>query len=687
MADYAADQTDKLIEKVEKKLEKLYGQSGKEMNGKLKDFLKSYNAENKLKLKDLKAGKITDDQYSNWLATKAFQKQWMQQMVDQLVNDATLTDIKAMSIVNVFTPEAYAINHNFAAFQIEKGALVDTSFTLVDAHTVENLVKNKPNLLPKPDPSIPKEQKWHKQKITDAITQGILQGEDIDDISKRLESVTDMDHRSAVRNARTAMTGAQNAGRVDAYEYAESLGIDMEQEWLATLDERTRDTHRMLDGERVKVGEKFSNGLRYPGDPLGDPEEVYNCRCTLVAAVAGHDQSKAPRNDKLEGMSYEEWKFNHDDVKQYSYYVDKSKDEINKIGGNKTYSGIWKDDVKLSDYESKKDSIQAKMDYYDSEIDKLQQKKDDGTINSWEEKKLDNLIQHKSDLEEFEKLGPQYQQAAEELKEYQEKLAEARAAAGDTSVFGSDAYSKERKDAANWFTAANGGKPAADREFRDQCGEVWRNATPAERKAIYEYTRSYHKYNEPLRGIEYGSSKYVGVGNVDLDKIGVNYGGYKPGQIRKEINDITDIIDKSPLEHDTWFNRGCGYSGMDKFFQCDMDLLRFGSQSDLENTLLGKTVTEYGFMSTSSAKGKGFSGDIIMNIYAPEGTKAMYVEPFSAFGQGGGLSWNGISKQSSFGDEFETLFQQGTEMRIAKVERVGGRIYVDLDVIGQEPQR
>ena len=61
------------------------------------------------------------------------------------------------------------------------------------------------------------------------------------------------------------------------------------------LDIRTRHSHRQLDGERREVGEKFSNGCRYPGDPQTPHAEVCNCRCTLVAAVDGVDQSKADR--------------------------------------------------------------------------------------------------------------------------------------------------------------------------------------------------------------------------------------------------------------------------------------------------------------------------------------------------------------------------------------------------------
>jgi hypothetical protein len=42
-----------------------------------------------------------------------------------------------------------------------------------------------------------------------------------------------------------------------------------------------RDSHAALDGQEVPMGETFSNGLRWPGDP-GPAGEVANCRCALV---------------------------------------------------------------------------------------------------------------------------------------------------------------------------------------------------------------------------------------------------------------------------------------------------------------------------------------------------------------------------------------------------------------------
>lgn len=71
---------------------------------------------------------------------------------------------------------------------------------------------------------------------------------------------------------------------------------------------------------------------------------------------------------------------------------------------------------------------------------------------------------------------------------------------------------------------------------------------------------------------------------------------------------------------------------------------------------------------------------MIMNIYAPKGTQMMYAEPFSAFGNGGGKSWDGISSQSTFGYESEMIIQRGASYTITKIEKTGGTIFIDVEV-------
>lgn len=343
----------------------------------------------------------------------------------------------------------------------------------------------------------------------------------------------------------------------------------------------------------------------------------------------------------------------------------------------KTYSGIWYGkDVTTADWQGL--NIAGKKQYYEGKF-----------ITETDPDLMKKYQDFYKQLEELDAEGSSYHDIQQQLKKIEQEIAKVqsdlknveKSGIIDTAV--DDAFSQARKDAAMWAKSTK----EADALLRDKCGEVWRTSPPIQKNAIYDYTQSYHKFNEPLRGIEYGSEKFLGVGNVDLDQIGVKYSGWKPGAMRKEINAMTDIIEKSVYQEDFWLQRGCRFKGMDKFFNIPMDKLQHASQSELEALLLGTTPTEYGFCSCGVAKGKGFSGDIILNIYAPSGTQMMYVEPFSAFGNGGGKSWDGLKPQSSFGQESEIILQQGTTFRVTKVEKTPGMIYIDLEVIGQSPQR
>ena len=110
--------------------------------------------------------------------------------------------------------------------------------------------------------------------------------------------------------ARTAITGAQSAGRQLQMDEAAKLDIEQLKEWLATLDGVTRDSHRKMDGVRVPYNKPFPNGLMYPGDPEGDPGEVYNCRCTTTTIYPKYeDRQKNWREDEtINGVPYEVWK-------------------------------------------------------------------------------------------------------------------------------------------------------------------------------------------------------------------------------------------------------------------------------------------------------------------------------------------------------------------------------------------
>lgn len=256
----------------------------------------------------------TENDYKLWRLNQIGRGERFIALRDKMAERYTAANEVAISYVNDETPGIYSLNRNYSAYTIEQVA-GDADFTLFDEQTVKRLVTEQPDLMPYyPQAKAVKrgiDLKYGKKQITKAVTSGILQGKSVGKIATDLQTrVPEMNRASAVRAARTAITGAQNAGRMDSYYAAKKMGIRLKKEWLATLDGRTRHSHAMLDGEQVDTDKKFSNGCRFPGDPQGRPQEIYNCRCTLIAAVEGVDASDALKRDRyglLPDMTFAQW--------------------------------------------------------------------------------------------------------------------------------------------------------------------------------------------------------------------------------------------------------------------------------------------------------------------------------------------------------------------------------------------
>lgn len=89
-------------------------------------------------------------------------------------------------------------------------------------------------------------------------------------------------YNRAMRIARTEGHRIATEAASNAQYAAREKGADVLKQWDATLDGRTRPSHREVDGEIRELEETFSNGLQYPGDPKGTAAEVINCRCALL---------------------------------------------------------------------------------------------------------------------------------------------------------------------------------------------------------------------------------------------------------------------------------------------------------------------------------------------------------------------------------------------------------------------
>ena len=114
--------------------------------------------------------------------------------------------------------------------------------------------------------------------IAEAYTQGFSVSKTASTIRATTEQFSAAQSRAL---ARTSLNGIANGGPFMA---AKEVGVAYKT-WVATEDDRTRETHAEADGQTVPIGEQFDVGgesCDYPGDPSLSDEESFNCRCVLT---------------------------------------------------------------------------------------------------------------------------------------------------------------------------------------------------------------------------------------------------------------------------------------------------------------------------------------------------------------------------------------------------------------------
>lgn len=309
MGDQAHDFAEQKIAEFQAEVRETYQQAQADAQEALSRFLERFEKEDERQREKVKAGELSEADYKAWRKGKILRSRQLSSTLDQVSRAMTEANQVAVAALAGRLPEVYAENANYAAFQTCKASGLDLAFSLVDAPTVQHMLTAGEALFGVPALDVAKDVAWNRRLMASQLTQGVLLGESIPKMARRVQSVTGSNIATATRTARTAVTGAECAGRVSSYERARDMGIKLKQEWVATLDGRTRHSHRKLDGEKAEVGGTFPNGCRFPGDPTARYAEICNCRCTLVAAVEGFETDDAKRASKLpKGMTYEEWK-------------------------------------------------------------------------------------------------------------------------------------------------------------------------------------------------------------------------------------------------------------------------------------------------------------------------------------------------------------------------------------------
>lgn len=281
--------TEKKLKKLEKTIAKIFKRAEKEVVQKALDYLAEFQKQDDEMLYKFQNKIISAKQYYSWRQAKMATGKQYNKLLQAIDKELIKASDTAFKYINGDVPQIFAVNYNTIAEIIRTSDVsIGYSFNVVDKNVIAEMIERKELMLPpSKKTNVSKMQKWNSKKINAEILQGILQGESIPKIAQRLQNVCGSNRAVAIRNARTMITASQNSGRIAGFRQAERDGVIMKKVWIATEDSRTRKSHLSINNEMQDNDKAFSNGLMFPGDWSGRPEEVYNCRCTLGAEIIG----------------------------------------------------------------------------------------------------------------------------------------------------------------------------------------------------------------------------------------------------------------------------------------------------------------------------------------------------------------------------------------------------------------
>lgn len=212
-----------------------------------------------------------------------------------------------------------------------------------------------------------------KKKITGEISRGLSSGQMYSEIARNIAGWARIPKNNAMRIARTESHRIQCKATMDACHKAKTKGADIVRQWDASLDGKTRDSHRQIDGEIRELDEPFSNGLMYPGDPSGAAKEVINCRCALLQRARwalGNDYTKwSPDepvvidDDGTTQFAIIEAKNYKDFQKKYKQATERVREDAQKMNGFNKAQTIEEAQERIA-----KASGGAKVDFADMDI-------------------------------------------------------------------------------------------------------------------------------------------------------------------------------------------------------------------------------------------------------------------------------------------------------------------------------
>ena len=226
--------------------------------------------------------------------------------------DEILSDLsgKTTQSVTDYARDELQLGYNGVWYAIEGAENVQLDFGMLPERYINELVTKKVD-----GKNFSTRLYQYRKELADRTTTALLSaaanGEGYRKVAKQIGELTEANYKQALRIARTEGGRVQSTAKQKAYEEAEAIGVELEKQWMSTLDKKTRSSHQSLDGQVVGVDDDFvsENGHKAKGPRLFNvASEDINCRCTTITNVKGISPATRKDNESKEIIKYTNYK-------------------------------------------------------------------------------------------------------------------------------------------------------------------------------------------------------------------------------------------------------------------------------------------------------------------------------------------------------------------------------------------
>lgn len=264
-------------------------------------------------LKDVKSKlKAYLEEYEDLPYWKQQQTGRLKQLTDEIVEKLKEIYPQTKTVIENFKQEQFETGYYGGYYTVEESQQADLPIAFLPDDVIRSAVR-RPVASKTLSERLYKARNRLANRSQGAITSGILQGHGYAEIASVISSNSEANYRQALRIARTEGGRMRTQARQNSYEEMEKVGCELQKQWLAALDRKTRKSHGHLDGQRVKIDEFFvSDGYKAIGPRcFGVAGMDINCRCTTITIVDGINPDYRRDNEtgeKISFRTYNQWK-------------------------------------------------------------------------------------------------------------------------------------------------------------------------------------------------------------------------------------------------------------------------------------------------------------------------------------------------------------------------------------------